>query len=191
MEHDSPNRHLTCRAEQIIVTVYLERKTMAYVKLISGDSKGTRIDIDRDEIVLGRSPDNAVVINDGSVSGKHCTITRDGRRFTLRDLDSTNGTQLNGVAVSEHQLSPGDVVHVGTVEVLFDGDDIDGYKAIPSQAEETQVTVRMPTTSKNAATEPAFDARTSNRWAGIVVAVIGVIVLLAAMGLFLYRLFVG
>lgn len=160
---------------------------MAFLKVMSGSAKGHRFDIDRDEVVIGRAQDNAVVIEGPSVSSKHCAIIRDGRRFTLRDLESTNGTRLNDVRISEYQLSPGDTIDVGSIEVLFDGDDIDAYKPLPDQ-DNAQVTLKLPATDTQRMT-PAFNARKKKPWIAIIAIALGAIALLAAMALFLSRLF--
>lgn len=98
---------------------------MAFLKVMSGKQKGEKFTIDRDETTIGRAPDNAIFLDDESISGKHCTISRSGRRFTITDLGSTNGTRLNSVRVSSYRLSAKDKLSVGSVEITFDGDDIE------------------------------------------------------------------
>ena len=101
---------------------------MAFLKIISGTNKGKKIQIDRDEVVIGRAPENLVCIDDGSISGRHCMIRRDGRRFTLTDLKSTNGTYLNDVKIESYRLSAKDTIMVGSIKMIFDGDDIEDAK---------------------------------------------------------------
>jgi serine/threonine protein kinase len=59
-------------------------------------------------IVIGRDPDCDVVIASGQVSGKHCELRADGAVWRVIDLGSKNGTQVNGAAVSDQILNPGD-----------------------------------------------------------------------------------
>jgi pSer/pThr/pTyr-binding forkhead associated (FHA) protein len=162
---------------------------MAFLKMLSGSEEGRRFDIDRDETTIGRAADSAFVIDDPSVSGRHCKITRRGRRFNLSDLGSTNGTQLNEVLIEEHQLSAGDVCTVGSVQVLFDGDDIDNFKPVPTPEGQPQVTVKLPPTETGRNTPAAFNTRKRSRWTGILLVILGAIAILAAMALFLSRLF--
>jgi pSer/pThr/pTyr-binding forkhead associated (FHA) protein len=83
---------------------------MAFLRIMSGDVKGKKFDVDRDEVVVGRAPENVVTIEDPAVSSHHCAVLRAGKRFTLKDMNSTNGTRLNNVLVKEHRLSPKDVI---------------------------------------------------------------------------------
>jgi len=110
---------------------------MAFLKITSGSLKGTKFQIDRDEVIIGRAPENVVHIDDASISGRHCIIRRDGRRFTLADLKSTNGTCLNDVMIESYRLSAKDVITVGSVSMVFDGDDIED--AHPTQIPPTIV----------------------------------------------------
>jgi pSer/pThr/pTyr-binding forkhead associated (FHA) protein len=164
---------------------------MAFLQILTGDAKGQKVDIDRDRIIIGRSPDNVAVINDPSVSGKHCVIIREGRRFTVRDLDSTNGTKLNNVAIKECRLSPKDIVTAGSVEVVFDGDDVEPDEDYFAPATETQITVRRDTAANlnTLGIASSFEARRSNKH--FLVVVIGVITVfvVGTLGWILYNLF--
>ena len=95
---------------------------MAVLIGMSGDIKGKTFPIDRDAITIGRSKDNTIPIDNPTVSGHHCSIIRDGDRYLLRDLESTNGTRLNSKDVTENKLRPKDLLQVGSVEFLFDAD---------------------------------------------------------------------
>src|SRR5215475_13137697 len=75
---------------------------------------------------IGRAPDNLISIDDQMVSQYHALIERRGDSFLLIDLDSTNGTIVNGEAVtSEKILENGDQIQIGGVariEFVYDGD---------------------------------------------------------------------
>jgi diguanylate cyclase (GGDEF)-like protein len=66
-----------------------------------------------DEVVLGRDPACAVPLSADDVSRRHARITADGDGHLLVDLDSTNGTWVNGLAVRVHRLRAGDRVRLG------------------------------------------------------------------------------
>ena len=69
---------------------------------------------------IGRSPDSDVVINDPRVSRSHARIDLAGARFVLEDLGSTNGTTLNGEAVSAPALlTDGDALSLAGVRAVF------------------------------------------------------------------------
>jgi hypothetical protein len=69
---------------------------------------------------IGRLPDNTISIDSPAVSGHHaCVFSSDGQ-YVVEDLQSTNGTFVNGVRVSRHVLQHGDVLKVGNHEVVFD-----------------------------------------------------------------------
>ena len=77
----------------------------------AGPSKDQTIPLPEGEATIGRDPANVVAIVDPSVSRKHCLLRReeDGR-FLLRDLESRNGTLVNGVSVKEQWLRHGDEI---------------------------------------------------------------------------------
>ena len=157
---------------------------MAFIKILTGERKGTRIEIDRDEVVFGRAPDNLIVLKDESISSKHCAIIRSGRNFVIRDLGSTNGTLLNDVSILEHQLSPGDNICAGNVEILFDGTDIDPYEAVvPSSEEDPQVTIKMAATRSNQ--NSAFNKRKQTSWIGYTLWTLVGVLTIGAMAFFL------
>ncbi|MHB8060590.1 MAG: FhaA domain-containing protein [Gaiellaceae bacterium] len=71
-------------------------------------------------IVIGRSRDCDIHVADPNVSRRHAEVRPDGSGgFTLIDLGSTNGTELNGKRVSNVRLSEGDTITVGAIELTF------------------------------------------------------------------------
>jgi pSer/pThr/pTyr-binding forkhead associated (FHA) protein len=71
------------------------------------------------EISVGRDPSNSLPIGDLSLSRRHCVFARKGDDYTLRDLDSRNGTFVNGRVVSEKKLDHGDQISVGESVLVF------------------------------------------------------------------------
>ncbi len=88
--------------------------------VIAGPSKDLTIPLPDGEATIGRDPANLVAIVDPSVSRKHCLLRReeDGR-FSVRDLESRNGTLINGVPVKEQWLRHGDEIATGDSLFLF------------------------------------------------------------------------
>lgn len=72
------------------------------------------------EYTIGRAPSNAISIADGSVSSHHARIVRTPEGFILEDLQSRNGTFINGEKVTEKRaLSDGDLIRLGKVIMTF------------------------------------------------------------------------
>ena len=64
-------------------------------------------------LTIGRSPDNGLVLADDRASRHHARLQSRGGLLVLTDLDSTNGTRLNGNPVQEAAVGDGDVVEIG------------------------------------------------------------------------------
>jgi pSer/pThr/pTyr-binding forkhead associated (FHA) protein len=75
--------------------------------------------LDRDLTHIGRSPSSHIVLDDASVSRRHALITRRGERTVILDDRSRNGVHVNGVRVSEADLSDGDLIACGHVALRF------------------------------------------------------------------------
>jgi hypothetical protein len=74
----------------------------------------------RAETKIGRERDNHVVLSDPRVSRRHATVTYEAGNWTLTDLDSANGTLLNGVPIMAPQvLQEGDTISLGDTELVF------------------------------------------------------------------------
>lgn len=71
------------------------------------------------EVRIGRDPSNSLAIGDLSLSRRHCVLSRREDGYTLRDLESRNGTFVNGGVVSEKRLNHGDQISVGESVLVF------------------------------------------------------------------------
>jgi Nif-specific regulatory protein len=87
---------------------------------ISGPLKGTTVLLEDAETVIGREPGNAVAISDPLVSRRHCSIRRDDSgRVQVSDLESLNGTFVNGLPARDKSLEHGDYIKIGSSEFVF------------------------------------------------------------------------
>ena len=86
--------------------------------VLSGGSKGQSRPLG-DRTTIGKAPDNDLVLGDDTVSRHHCEIARTADGFMIRDLDSTNGTRVDGTRVKEATVSSGAVLRIGEVEVAI------------------------------------------------------------------------
>jgi len=75
--------------------------------------------LDKERITVGRKPDNDVQVDNLAVSGKHAAIITILNDSFLEDLDSTNGTFVNGKLVKKHALKNGDVITIGKHELKY------------------------------------------------------------------------
>jgi len=71
------------------------------------------------EVVIGRSPDCQIVLRDFGISRNHAKVVADESGVRILDLQSKNGTQVNGVAVVEAPLKDGDRIHLGKFQITF------------------------------------------------------------------------
>jgi len=79
-----------------------------------------RISIDGPVLQIGRAPSCDIVLDDRNVSRRHAEIRRRGPVVVLIDLDSTNGTIVNGRRVREHPLADGDRITLGNSRLTFE-----------------------------------------------------------------------
>jgi type III secretion system (T3SS) inner membrane Yop/YscD-like protein len=95
------------------------REQKAELKIISGPLVGRSIDLNRDVTTIGSAPENTVPLTDTGVSRKHVGIKKNGAGYELADLGSSNGVYVNGEKVARRKLEVGDVIRVGTTEMVF------------------------------------------------------------------------
>lgn len=81
---------------------------------------GGVVTIDQRVVVIGRSSECEVRLDDANVSRRHAEVRRIGDGYSLVDLGSTNGTEVNGQRIQETALMNGDVIAVGTTRITFE-----------------------------------------------------------------------
>lgn len=90
--------------------------SMATLKFLSNEQEH---DLSTEANSIGRSPDNNIVIDDESVSGHHAQIVLSANGYVVRDLNSTNGTQVDHIPVDSALLRNNDIVQFGNVVAEF------------------------------------------------------------------------
>jgi hypothetical protein len=95
------------------------RDLHAELEFVSGPLVGRTINLDRDVTTIGSVAGNTVLLTDTGVSRKHVGIKRLEAGYELADLGSTNGVYVNGEKVARRKLEVGDVIRVGTTEIVF------------------------------------------------------------------------
>ena len=74
-----------------------------------------------DFVTIGRAPSNQIVVDHPSISAYHALLLRTGTSYWLKDLNSTNGTWMNGDCVTDVELKDGDTIRFGSVSAIFAG----------------------------------------------------------------------
>ena len=87
--------------------------------VLSGPLKDSTIPLAEGEVTIGREAANGIAVADPSVSRKHCLLSWQEGRFRVRDLESRNGTLVNGAGVEEQWLQHGDEIATGDSSFLF------------------------------------------------------------------------
>ncbi|MBA3643399.1 MAG: DUF3662 and FHA domain-containing protein [Chloroflexia bacterium] len=110
--HD-PARSIGQRTEMFQAAGQGAREVSLRLRVLSGSRSGTEVAIDRDHLTVGRSTENDVVFDTPDVSRRHARIERSKGQLRIVDLSSTNGTRVNGIAISVSELTPGDEITFG------------------------------------------------------------------------------
>lgn len=113
-------------------------------------------------ITIGRAPDCMIIIDDPSVSGRHAQLERAGDTYRLKDLDSTNGTRVNGIPITDTVLRFDDRIRFGGVDGRFEPDSRGSQPLPPVEQIEAKgaQTSAVPVDFENAS---PFPRRAQNR----------------------------
>lgn len=97
------------------------RSTGSRLQLMA--SNGMTFDIPEGTSTIGRSPDNTIVLDVPDVSRRHAKVERSGSHIRIYDLNSTNGTRINGEAIHISDVEAGDEIRIGSevLELVGDG----------------------------------------------------------------------
>ncbi|HQR31485.1 MAG TPA: sigma 54-interacting transcriptional regulator [Blastocatellia bacterium] len=87
--------------------------------VVAGPLKGKIFNLTDEEVIFGRESSSRISLADLSTSRRHCRIHREADNFILTDLESFNGTFVNGLPVKERRLEHGDRIAVGNSHFLF------------------------------------------------------------------------
>lgn len=95
---------------------------MASLFVIRGRDQGRHFNLPRGPQTIGRDPKAGIQLLDSEVSREHAVISsEDGLQYQIRDLDSSNGTEVNGAEVAEQVLRSGDRIQIGQTLMIFTG----------------------------------------------------------------------
>ena len=95
------------------------------LEAVAGSLKGVVFPITGERVSIGSDPSNELSIYDASIARTHCIITYRGDAVAITDLESGQGTFVNGVPIRERVLEDQDVITIGDCEIVFrNGDEI-------------------------------------------------------------------
>lgn len=132
---------------------------MAYKLILKfKDTVISEIPLDREEMTIGRKPENTIHIDNLAVSGRHARVLKIGNKAILEDMGSTNGTFVNDKQITKHILQHGDSILIGkhiltfvnvdekpvAAEAMTEEDDMDKTMIISPQARSAMISKGSP-----------------------------------------------
>jgi hypothetical protein len=112
---------------------------MAKLVLLGDAFAGRTYELNAEKTTVGRVEDNAFQIAEPSVSSHHAEIILRGNDVLIKDLNSTNGTFINGEKITESVLKPGQTLKFGQVELRLEGKDGAAAPTAAAKAPEKKV----------------------------------------------------
>jgi pSer/pThr/pTyr-binding forkhead associated (FHA) protein len=97
---------------------------MPKLVVLSEGLTGRSYELKVEKTTIGRLEDNAFQIPEQSVSSHHCEVLLKGNDVVVKDLNSTNGTYINGEKITEKVLKPGQILRLGTIEIRLEGEGV-------------------------------------------------------------------
>lgn len=150
-------------------------------------------DLTEPEISIGRAEGNTIRLNDGSVSSRHAILSFTEDDYTIKDLNSTNGTRVNGTKIVQQKLQRGDAVHIGNLQFQYQSETGGEIQPLPepTQAQEFNVASQSarPANFANAAPFPKPNSAKEEKKYYSILTVVGILTVLAVIGWAL-RLFI-
>ena len=92
---------------------------LPYLEVMTGEQKGSRIVLPFATSTIGRSDTASIPVDEPRASRNHAEIRFDGKGFAVQDMNSTNGTIVNGTPISTVGLAFGDTIAIGDLELRF------------------------------------------------------------------------
>jgi hypothetical protein len=162
---------------------------MARLVILSEGLTGKAHELTVDKTTVGRVDDNTFPIPEASVSSHHCEILLRGTEIVIRDLNSTNGTFINGNQVSgEAPLKPGQILRLGQIEMRLEDAATAAKAAAPKKLpDQTMVIPQGVKLGQEPSTTVTFDKSTFTKksntgtkiFIGVIIAIgIAVVVLI-------------
>ncbi|HLL10938.1 MAG TPA: FHA domain-containing protein [Rubrivivax sp.] len=114
------------------------------------------VQITKDKTTLGRRPYNDIVIDNLAVSGEHAVLQMVGADVFIEDLNSTNGTYINGKAIKKQLLTHNDTVEIGKYKIKYLVDESGEYEKTMIMRPGTAAAPPLPATHATGSAHPAL-----------------------------------
>ena len=92
----------------------------AALVICNGEFEGMVYELSSEETLIGRNPTTDVTLLDENISREHAIVLCDDGQYSIEDLQSTNGTKVNGKGIRSQQLTPGDEIQIGHTVFRFE-----------------------------------------------------------------------
>ncbi|NJN14319.1 MAG: FHA domain-containing protein [Planctomycetes bacterium] len=127
---------------------------MPKVIITEGPGAGKQYPLDQ-AAILGRLETNDIPVKDGKASREHAKIYKQGQAFSIVDLNSSNGTFVNGLKITKHTLADGDEISIGMVIMRFELEEADKPKPTGSKRKSLEELEKAETAPPKAGGESA------------------------------------
>ncbi len=162
---------------------------MPKLQIVRPDGTQADHELTEEIVTIGRAPDTVFQIEDESVSSHHAEISASPAGYILKDLDSTNGTKINGNPLApktEHPLKPGDKIRFGKVDALFDPEHADaGAQKLPTGEERVLTPAEQSVKPSNFMNASPFQKRAAKKdpmnTAALIVGAVAILVSLVVL----------
>lgn len=105
---------------------------MVKVRILEGPGSGKEFEIEQ-AAILGRLDSNDIPVHDPKASREHAKIYKQGAKFSVVDLNSSNGTFVNGDQITKRALEHGDRINIGKVTMVFENPEEEALKTAAPQ----------------------------------------------------------
>ncbi len=116
---DQPVMEDTLRFIPVRVVSETGQNSTCLLEMTEGPLVGKRFALAGSQVVIGRGEICDICLPDKSISRRHAVINHTGRQYSINDRSSTNGTYVNGVKITQQELTEGDMIKMGNTVLIF------------------------------------------------------------------------
>lgn len=131
--------------------------------MVTNEAGTVAYELVEESVTIGRSPENLIHLDDPSVSGRHAQLQLAGETYELRDLESTNGTRVNGSVITSVPLRAGDQIRFGKVEACFECEVPGDAQPLPAPVEAAALPAEVSARPADFANASPFPKRSQEK----------------------------